>query len=71
MKKYKLYTTTKGENHFVIEEDLPDVGWYLRIYDNQNNCVADYLQDTFKDVMDFASEEFEIDNSNWKEIINK
>lgn len=67
MKEYKLYKTSKDEFHFEIEEDLPDVGWYLRVYDNHNHCIADYLQDTLKDAKDLATEKFEIDQANWKE----
>ena len=70
MKEFKTYKTRKGNKHFEIEEDLPGVGWYLRVYNDQYICEYDFLQNTLEDAMDFALEEFNIEKDKWKEIIN-
>ncbi len=31
---------------FEIVEEKSEVGFYLYVYDNQNKCIKDYLQDT-------------------------
>lgn len=64
----KKYQSDFKEKKYVIEEDMPEVGWYLYIFDKSGKCIADYLQDNFKIVVDFAEEEFKIPKESWKEI---
>lgn len=52
---------------FVIEPDLPDVGAYLRIYENGKD-IADYLQDSVEACKDFALEDFGVPMDAWSEI---
>lgn len=51
---------------YKIEEDLPDVGWYLYQYDASGRCTHDSLQDNLAMVMVYAEEEFGIPQSAWK-----
>ena len=65
MKKFEA----RWENQkFVIEEDLPEVGWYLYVYDNDDKCIADHLQDNLTTIIEFAKEEFRIPKSEWREV---
>jgi len=50
---------------FVIEEDHPEVGWYLSTYNQDNCCVADYLQDSLEQAKEFAQQEFGVPLSAW------
>ncbi len=52
---------------FIIEPDLPEVGAYLRIYENDKD-VADYLQNSVQDCIDFAQEEFGVLTDAWSEM---
>jgi hypothetical protein len=65
MEKFEKYIS-KNENYiFVIEEDLPGVGWYLYVYEN-DRCIYDYLQDTFKVCQEQAHEDFGVPLNSWK-----
>lgn len=50
---------------FEIVEDKPEVGFYLYVYDNQNKCIKDYLQDTEQMTKEFAFEEFSVPLNSW------
>jgi len=50
---------------FVIEADLPEVGFYLYIFNLDNECIADYLQDTEIMAKEFALEEFGVSINSW------
>jgi hypothetical protein len=65
---FKKYQTEYKGQKFIIEEDLPEIGWYLYIWNKSGKCIADYLQDNFKLVLEFAEEEFNIPKEQWKEI---
>jgi hypothetical protein len=52
---------------FVIEPDLPEVGAYLRIYENGKD-IADHLQDSVQDCIDFAREDFDVPTDAWCEM---
>lgn len=47
----------KGDLLFVVEEDLPDIGAYLYVYNQKNECTADYLQD---DVISCKKQAFDL-----------
>jgi len=49
---------------FEIVEDLPEVGFYLYVYDN-NNCLEDHLQDTEQISKEFALEEYGVPLDSW------
>lgn len=52
------------ERIYVIEPDLPEVGAYLRIYENGKD-IADHLQDSVQDCIDFAFEDFGVPTDRW------
>lgn len=70
--KYKVLECKSRDKRFRIEEDLPDVGWNLYVYDLNGKCIADHLQDNLETILDFAFEEYQIPKTNWidSEIIN-
>jgi hypothetical protein len=37
---YRKYLSTVAGKNFVIEQDVPKVGWYLYVYEI-GNCIAD------------------------------
>jgi hypothetical protein len=55
---------------FRIEEDLPEVGAYLYVYEN-GKSVCDYLQNSNKDCIDFALEQFGVPVDSWREMVSK
>ena len=65
-KKFQKFVMERGNRRFVIEEDLPAVGWYLYVF-LDGKCVNDYLQDTLDKAKEFAFEEFGISAIGWKE----
>jgi len=50
---------------FEIVEEKPEVGFYLYVYDNQNKCIKDYLQDTEQMSKVFAFEELGVPLNFW------
>jgi hypothetical protein len=50
---------------FEIVEDKPEVGFYLYVYDNQNKCIKDYLQDTEQMIKELAFEKFSVPLDSW------
>ncbi|MFK7981855.1 MAG: hypothetical protein AB8G86_17875 [Saprospiraceae bacterium] len=65
--QYKKYQCKFKEKTYIIEEDLPEVGWYFYVFDKSGKCIADYLQDSYKIIIEFAEENFQIPKENWKE----
>ena len=49
---------------FIIESDLSEVGAYLHVYENGKD-IADHLQDSERDCIDFALEEFDVPLNAW------
>jgi len=64
-KKFEAYI---GKQRFILEEDLPEVGWYIYVFDNNGNCIGDHLQDNYDMAIAFTSEEYKIDKDNWRLI---
>jgi len=58
-------TATYKDQRFEIVEDLPEVGFYLYVYDKYNNCIADFLQNSEIIAKEFAFEEFNIPIDSW------
>ncbi len=56
-----------GDRIFVIEPDSPEVGAYLRIYEGESD-VADYLQDSVQECIEFAYEDFGVSPDEWSKI---
>ncbi len=67
MKLYKKYQSKYGIYKAIIEEDFPDVGFYLYIWKNGIG-LNDYLQDSLAICKEQAFEEFGIPLDCWVEI---
>ncbi len=63
--EYKKLKSELGKYQFVIEEDVPEVGAYLYIYEN-GSVVRDYLQDNIRACQEFALEEYNVPIDNWQ-----
>lgn len=61
----KLFSI-KGEVLLVIEEDLPDVGAYLYVYNQRKECTADYLQDDVNACKDMAYTLYGVTDEEWE-----
>ena len=59
------FITEHNNLRFEIEEDLPELGFYLYVFDENNKCVRDYLQDSKNMAMHFALEEFGVPLTSW------
>ena len=60
------YISNTKELSLVIEEDWPDVGAYLYVYNSQGDCIADYLQDDVDSCKRQAGETFGVAHNNWR-----
>lgn len=56
-----------GSNTYIIRPDLPEVGAYLYVFENEGRDVGDYLQDTIQICIEFAFEEFAVPMDAWRE----
>lgn len=59
----KLFSENTNYN-FVIENDDPEIGFYLYVYKN-DKCIADYLQDSLENIKTLALDEFSIPIESW------
>jgi hypothetical protein len=50
---------------FVIEEDFPEVGAYLYVFQN-NKCIRDYLQNDVETCQEEAFDIFGVPISHWR-----
>ncbi len=51
---------------FFIEEDYPEVGCYLYIYENET-CIKDYLQNDIETCKKIAFEEYGVTQDKWRD----
>jgi hypothetical protein len=58
---------TDSGREFIIQQDLPEIGWYLYVYEN-GKCTKDYLQDNQEMAMKQAKDDFGIQKEQWIEI---
>ncbi|HQX55637.1 MAG TPA: hypothetical protein PLP07_06895 [Pyrinomonadaceae bacterium] len=65
----RVWEARKDDWLYRIEEDLPDVGFYLRGY-QAGADIFDYLQDTSEICMKFANQEYGLPLDAW-ELIQK
>jgi hypothetical protein len=64
--KYKIFEARYNNLLFKIEEDLPEVGAYLYVFES-DKCIADYLQNTVNDCMNLALDKYNIPKGAWIE----
>ena len=50
---FRKFKAEKNNRKFIIEQDLPDIGWYLKVFEDEK-CVADHLQDSLNAVIEQA-----------------
>lgn len=65
--KYRVYIVEKKGLIYKIEEDYPEVGCYFYII-KKGRVIYDSLQNDIKSCMEIAQEEYNILESEWKEI---
>lgn len=65
--EFKILEAVYNGMRFRIEEDFPEVGTYLLIYKNEE-CIKDYLQNSVRDCIEIALEEYEVPFIQWNEI---
>ena len=66
-KNYRVLECKSKDRFFKIEEDLPDVGWYLKVFDKNMNCIADHLQNDLNAIIEFCLDEYGIEKNKWTE----
>lgn len=68
---YKKYIYKDKNIKLLLEEDIPEVGWYLIIFDNPESDIsnADYLYESEGLAFKSAEKKFGIKKSQWKLII--
>ncbi|MBL7811117.1 MAG: hypothetical protein JNL57_02750 [Bacteroidetes bacterium] len=62
--EFKILTTEFNGRKFKIEEDHPEVGSYLYVYDGEN-CIKDYLQNDIETCKQVAFEEYKVPLDKW------
>jgi len=66
--KFRKYKSEYQNTKAIIEEDLPDIGWQLYVYDCRKD-IYDNVQDTLDLCKEDAFEEFGIPLDSWVEVI--
>ena len=64
--KYAILTCLVDGFVYKIEEDLPEVGWYIYRYDSEGNLTHDYLQDTKEIAIEFSEKKFGVHKNSWE-----
>jgi len=57
----------QGEKQYIIEQDLPEIGWYLKVFE-KGSCVADHLQNDLETVISLADEQYSVPPNSWEKI---
>lgn len=53
-----------GNYTFILEQDLPHIGWYIYVYDGKK-CIYDNLQDNRDIAIDVLFQEFNCPRDLW------
>lgn len=62
--KCRTYESLQGNKLYRIEEDYPEVGVYLYVFEN-NQCIKDYLQTDINTCKSIALEEYNVPIDSW------
>lgn len=62
--EFEIFEAEHNNLVFKIEEDYPEVGVYLYVYEN-GNCVRDFLQNDVDTCKDLAYEEYQVPLDKW------
>lgn len=65
--EFTILQTKFKSKSFKIEEDYPEVGVYLFVYQN-GQCIKDYLQNDILACKRQALEEFGVPLNSWKSV---
>lgn len=65
----KIIEATYNGRTFRIEEDYPEIGVYLYVFENKK-CIKDFLQNSIKDCKEIAYELYGVNDDYWIEIAN-
>ena len=57
--EFKILEAKLNGKKFRIEEDYPDVGWYLYVYEGET-CIKDYLQNNVETAKQIAFEDYQV-----------
>lgn len=60
MEKFIILECSFEGKRFKIEEDRPEIVWYIYVFDSKGKCVADYLQNDLESAKSFAFEELRV-----------
>ena len=63
--KFKILEAEFNGRKFKIEEDYPEVGSFLYIYEGEK-CIKDYLQNDIETCKQVAFEDYEVPLDKWK-----
>jgi len=64
----KKFISKHDNRTFIIEEDLPEVGFYVYAYDHNGKIINDFLQDDLEMAKLCALDEFGVPKDSWTEI---
>lgn len=65
--QYRQFKVKHKDKVYVIEESLPEIGWYLNVYDKNGVLKYDYLQYTYDVCKRVAEEKFGVPLSAWEQ----
>ena len=65
--KFRKLMAEGNKKKFIIEEDFPEVGAYLYVYDG-DECIYDSLQNNIALCQEIASDEFSVPLESWVEV---
>lgn len=63
--EFMVFEVRQNNKLFRIEEDYPEVGVYLYVYEN-GECIKDYLQNDIQTCKLIALEEYNIPQEKWE-----
>lgn len=63
--KFQILEVEHKGKRFRIEEDYPEVGSYLYVYEGEK-CIKDYLQDNIEMCKEVAFEDYKVPFDKWE-----
>ncbi len=66
--EFKILETEFNGKRFKIEEDYPEVGVYLYVFD-EDKCIKDYLQNSIEVCKQIAFRDFGVPMESWSPAI--
>lgn len=64
--KWRAQPENLKPKRFEIEHDWV-IGFYLYVFEGEN-CIGDYLQDTFEVAIESALENYDVPKDAWKQV---